>query len=339
MTGCSTRTTSARSSTPARSRAPAAPPAGPEQIELAVDLRRAGQVEIGDAARQALAQNRDSSTSGRVYLQDWSAGVDSIIWAFNGLYWKALSLWEEASGRAYEQALPGGQSDATNVAGVRELITQLFAVWDSLADRNALPDALYVVELGVGNGNQARTWLDQFGELDAEHGRDYYRRLHYLMADYSPHVLELARAAVAPHAEHVSAVVLDATKPQTALGFLRYKAFLVYISNVYDNLPTDEVASIGGRTYRVAVRAYLPGDAAERIAQSISVKAEQLPELVTKLLRLRPGAALRGSAASFADVSAARRLLARVLGRGPPRGTLRAARWSGPLRDRAERVG
>ncbi len=278
---------------------------GPEQIELAVDLRRANAADIGDAARLALAQNRDSSTSGRIYLQDWSAGVDSIIWAFNGLYWKALSLWEEASGHAYEQALPGGQSDATNVDGVRELITQLFGVWDSLAERNALPDALYVVELGVGNGNQARTWLDVFTELDAEHGKDYYRRLHYLMADYSPHVLELARAAVAPHAEHVSAVVLDATKPQTALGFLRYKAFLVYISNVYDNLPTDEIASIGGRVYRVAVRAYLSGDAAAQIAAKISVTPEQLPDLVSRLLRLGPELLHEAAPATFADVAAA----------------------------------
>jgi methionine synthase II (cobalamin-independent) len=55
-------------------------------------------------------------------------------------------------------------------------------------------------------------------------------------------VWELARTAVADHAEHVNSFVLDATQPRTALGFLRYKVFLVYISHVYDNLPTDEVA-------------------------------------------------------------------------------------------------
>jgi hypothetical protein len=59
--------------------------------------------------------------------------------------------------------------------------------------------------------------------------------------------------------------VLDATRPRTALGFLRYKTFLVYISNVYDNLPTDEVAQIGGRTYIVQTRAYLTQEAAAEI--------------------------------------------------------------------------
>ena len=46
------------------------------------------------------------------------------------------------------------------------MILALFAVWDALAERRALPEELYVVELGVGNGNQARTWLDEFRELD-----------------------------------------------------------------------------------------------------------------------------------------------------------------------------
>ena len=92
--------------------------------------------------------------------------------------------------------------------------------------------------------------LDEFLHLDRRHGREYYRRLHYLMGDYSPHVLELARKNVAHHAEHVSSLVLDALRPTETLGFLRYKAFLVYISNVYDNLPTDEVVRIGGHLSR-----------------------------------------------------------------------------------------
>ena len=31
-------------------------------------------------------------------------------------------------------------------------------------------DDLYVLELGVGNGNQAKVWLDEFVRLDREHG-------------------------------------------------------------------------------------------------------------------------------------------------------------------------
>lgn len=261
---------------------------GTQGVEIAVDLRRCRDTDLSAATRDALADYARPATTGRVALQPWAPGSESIIWRFNALYWQALSLWEEATGKQYEQALPGGQSDARNLDGVHALIQNLFEVWDGLAARNALPDTLYIAELGVGNGNQARVWLDEFRRLDAERGTEYYRRLHYLMGDYSAHVLERARAAVEPHADHVSTLVLDACRPASTLGFLRYKAFLVYISNVYDNLPSDEVARIGGRVYQVETRAYLPEEDARRIAGMLSCDTSQLPALVTKLLRMGP---------------------------------------------------
>jgi hypothetical protein len=205
------------------------------------------------------------------------------------LYWKALSLWEQATGKGYESALPGGESDARNVEAARDLILKLFAVWDNLAERHALPEELYVLELGVGNGNQARVFLDELRRLDGERGRgDYYRRLHYLMGDYSPHVLDLARKNVAHHAEHVSSLVLDALRPTQTLGFLRYKAFLVYISNVYDNLPTDEIVRIGGHLFQVETRAVMARSDADSLSASVNAKTEELPDLIARLLRLGP---------------------------------------------------
>lgn len=264
------------------------PPDGLEEdgLELAVDLRRCPDLDLATCVKEGLADRERPGA--RVPLESWVPGSHSLIWQFNALYWQHLSIWEQATGREYEQALPGGESDARNIAAARTLVKELFGVWDRLRERGALPEELYVVELGVGNGNQARTWLDVFAAADREHGGDYYRRLHYLMGDYSPHVLQRARQAVADHGEHVSALVLDATRPAVTLGFLRDKAFLVYISNVYDNLPTDELASIRGRTYQVQVRAYLPEADAARIARRLNTPVEELPGLVGKLLRLGP---------------------------------------------------
>ena len=263
--------------------------AGPETaLEIAIDLRRAAEADLRVVVGELLDEHAHPNSSARVPLEPWGAGSRSRIWRFNALYWQALSLWEQATGRDYEQALPGGESDARNTAAVRELILEIFKTWDDLDARSALPPELYVVELGVGNGNQARTWLDEFVTLSRAHSRDYYRRLHYIMGDYSPHVLGRALKAVAHHGDHVSALVVDATHPAVSLGFLRGKAFLVYISNVYDNLPCDEVARIGGRTYQVETRAYLPGAEAGRIAQQFSASPGQVPELVDKLLRLGP---------------------------------------------------
>ena len=261
-----------------------------ESWEVAIDLRRAKADLVDTAIKSSLAQAADGQDDcGRVALESWGPGRRSLIWGFNSLYWKALSLWEQATGKGYESALPGGESDARNVEAARDLIQKLFALWDSLAARRALPEELYVLELGVGNGNQARVFLDELRRLDRERGRgDYYRRLHYLMGDYSPHVLELARKNVAHHAENVSSLVLDALRPSETLGFLRYKAFLVYISNVYDNLPTDEIVRIGGHMFQVETRAFLLRADAERLAASVNAQPEELPELIARLLRLGP---------------------------------------------------
>jgi hypothetical protein len=274
-------------------------------LELAIDLRRYAGTDLRTVVSALLDEHEHPASSTRVPLEPWAAGRHSCIWRFNALYWQALSLWEQATGRDYEQALPGGESDARNSAAVRELILEIFKTWDDLDARSALPPELYVVELGVGNGNQARTWLDEFVELSRAHSRDYYRRLHYIMGDYSPHVLGRALKAVAHHGEHVSALVVDATHPAVSLGFLRGKAFLVYISNVYDNLPSDEVARIGGHIYQVEARAHLAGADALRIARQFSAPPERIPELTDKLLRLGPELLCEALPQHFSDTGQA----------------------------------
>jgi len=272
-----------------------------DDLEVAVDLRRSG----GVALKELTAARLGADPGARVHLEDWGPGSRSCIWDFNALYWSHLRLWEEATGQGYEQALPGGESDARNRDGARALIDELFVVWDGLAASGALPDQLYVVELGVGNGSQAKVFLDEFRARDRAHGRGYYRRLHYLMCDYSQHVLDLARATVAEHREHVSSFVLDATRPRTSLGFLTVKVFLVYISNVYDNLPTDEVAQLGGRTYCVQTRAHLPAAPAAEIAARVHAEPRELPGLVRKLLRLGPELLVDAAPAHVPDLAAA----------------------------------
>ena len=274
------------------------------RLEVALDLRRAPGADLSTLTKIALDASRREPTD-RLVLEGWGPGRDSCIWRFNELYWQFLALWEEATGHEYEQALPGGESDARNRMAVRELIGELFATWDSLGARHALPEDLCVLELGVGNGNFARVFFDEFARLDQTHGRDYLRRLHYFMGDYSPHVLERAQRAVAEHGSHTSAMVLDARRPATTLGFLRGKVFLVYLSNVYDNLPSDELAMISGRPYLVETRAYLPGEDAERIARTLSVDSDRLGSLVHRLLTLGPELLAEACPEHFPDLPAA----------------------------------
>jgi hypothetical protein len=274
------------------------------RLEVAIDLRRGSSTDLATVTKAALEGHRGAQ-SDRVVLEDWGPGRESCVWRFNELYWQFLARWEEATGQEYEAALPGGESDARNRKAVRELIGELFAVWDSLDARHALPEDLCVLELGVGNGNFAQAFFDEFLHLDQVHGRDYHRRLHYFMGDYSPHVLERAQRAVADHASHTSAMVLDARRPETTLGFLRGKLFLVYLSNVYDNLPTDELATIGGRPYLVETRAYLPTEEAERIARSVNTEVNRLGSLIQRLLTLGPELLAEASPEHFPDLAGA----------------------------------
>src|SRR5580700_2361138 len=84
--------------------------AGPdgEDVEIAIDLRR-----CGDISPEGLAADVKSALAGPpgLALEPWVPGRDSCIWRFNALYWQALSDWERATGREYEQSLPGGESD------------------------------------------------------------------------------------------------------------------------------------------------------------------------------------------------------------------------------------
>jgi hypothetical protein len=298
--------------------------------ELAVDLRRCARPEtdvvaevtaaLSDAVHVAAGtgagaggprvdehsvDKHGGGAGDRVWLESWVPGSASCVWRFNALYWQALAAWEKTTGKEYEQTLPGGESDGRNSAAAREVILDLFSIWDELASRRALPDQLYVIELGVGNGGQARTWLDEFAELDRRHSRDYYRRLHYLMGDYSAHVLDRARQEVAHHGDHVSGLVLEATRLSGSVGFLAGKAFLVYISNVYDNLPSDEIAVIRGRMYLVQTRSYLPGAVADSIATRFGLKRSELAQLTERLLRIGPELLAESQPDKFRDTGQA----------------------------------
>jgi len=152
-----------------------------DEMEVAIDVRRSADVPLKQLTGELIQARRTGTDLSRIYLEPWMATSKSMIWEFNSLYWKALNLWEQVTGQQYEKTLPGGESDARNRDAVREIIASLFTLWDSLAERNTLPDELYVVELGPGNGIQAKTWLDEFVALDRARGKEYYRRLHYLI--------------------------------------------------------------------------------------------------------------------------------------------------------------
>jgi hypothetical protein len=261
--------------------------------ELAVDLRRVEPAALLDALARALGGGSDPSEDGpdgATLLETWAPVRDSVIWRFNRLFWQRVADWEAAVGRRFEEALPSGRSDASRPEAVADSVADFWTLLRDLEKKGQLPAEIFALEIGVGSGQRAALWLDRFRALDEERGTSYYPRLRFLLGDYSLPTLDRAMAAVAAHRDLVSVIPLDALDPLKTLSFLRYKILSIHLTNVYDNLPHDEVVRRDGRLYLVETRGYLPRDAAARVAAIAGCAVGDLPKRIEQLLRVGPEA-------------------------------------------------
>jgi len=264
--------------------------------EIAIDVRRARELpypelvaQIVDRLQKALGIIPDVHEC--IHLEDWVRPSKSVMWSFNRSYWRHLAAWDETFQKDYAAALPGGVSDGTNPDFWREQIASFMVVLNRLDEWSELPDHIHVLELGVGDGQQAKVWLDAFAEACREQGRDYLERVCYLMADYSPHVLARARERVAGHTGRVASIdslELDFRNPMMGLSHLRGKVLFAHTCNLYDNLPTDELMRVGGRAYEPLVRASItPGEVAD-ISARHGIAEGEIVSVVQRVLREGP---------------------------------------------------
>ncbi len=260
--------------------------------EIAVDLRQATPAETRDGLRRGLAalDAETGSDDAPLHLEDWGALRDSVIWRFNRLFWQRLADWEHASGRGFEQALPSGRSDANHPDAVVDAVADTWTLLREIDKRSQLPAELFALEIGVGTGVRAARWLDRFQALDEERGTGYYPRLRFLLADYSMSALERASTLMERHRDLVSVLGLDALNPLKALAFLRYRVLYIHLTNVYDNLPVDELVRRDGRLYLVEVRASLSRASAARLAADFGLDERALRPTIERLLDVGPDA-------------------------------------------------
>jgi hypothetical protein len=217
-------------------------------------------------------------------LEDFQSMRTSIVWEFNKLYWTRLKDWEQATGKSYEQALPGGQSDGHQPQAIADSVGDFWTLLRDLDAKKQLPAEIFVLEIGVGTGIRCGLWLNKFRELDRLRGTNYYPKLRVLLGDYSLATLDMSRPAVGEHADLCSFLVLDALNPLKTLSFLRHKILQVHSTNVYDNLPDEEVVRRDGRLYFVQVRAYLPMAEVARICSQFELPADRFHFTVLRLV-------------------------------------------------------
>ena len=104
------------------------------------------------------------------------------------------------------------------------------------------------------------------------------------MGDYSDDTLNKARPAVARHINQCEFIPMDAANPIKALPQLRHKVMQVHLTNVYDNLPDEEVVRRDGKVYFVQVRAYVPLEAAQRLSEAYDVPIAQFQDRVHRMI-------------------------------------------------------
>jgi hypothetical protein len=263
--------------------------------EIAIDARRAKDMDraelvatITDRLQKALGIIPDVHEC--VHLESWVRPSKSVMWSFNRAYWRHLASWDETFQKDYAAALPGGVSDGTNPEFWGAEVERFMDTLDRLDAWSELPDEIHVLELGVGDGEQALVWLDTFAAACRARGRDYAQRLRYLMADYSPHVLARAKERVGGHGECVDAIELDFRNPMVGLERLQGKVLFAHTSNVYDNLPTDEIMRVGNAAYEPLVRASITPDEVEEISAKHGITQDDIVARIQQIIRNGPGA-------------------------------------------------
>ena len=259
--------------------------------EVAIDLRQCNSADLPAQLERAVKQINSRESDGRFYLDEYRPYRDCLIWDFNRLFWRHLGDWEAASGRGFEAALPTGSSDANRPDAVNDSVVEFWELLHGLEAKGQLPAEVPILEIGVGAGTRAAAFIDRFQAYDAEHGTTYYDRLQFILGDYSPDTLARACASLARHKDHIVPAPLDALNPYKALSAYRFKVMYVHLTNVYDNLPFDDLIRRDGKLYLVEVRAYLSAAAVERLTADFGIEKADLTGAMQRLLEGGPDAA------------------------------------------------
>lgn len=256
----------------------------PPAIDMRIDTRQVTPENLGPEMLRALTAGEED----KVPLEDFKPFRRSIGWDFNKLYWTYLGEWERATGKGYQEALPGGKSDGNSDAAVADSVADFWTLLHDMEKRKQLPPEVFILEIGVGSGTRCGMFVDQFRQLDRQRGTSYYPRLRVLMGDYSLETLDMSRPAVKEHIHLCSFLAIDALNPLKTLSFLRHKILYIHSTNMYDNLPDEEILRRDGALFYVHVRSYLPMADAVKLAEKYKLPVSGLRGAVEKLLSIGP---------------------------------------------------
>ena len=110
-------------------------------MDVHVDTRQVVPGCLRAALLRALARSNapEPQNQDRLPLEQFQSLRSSIVWEFNKLYWSRLHDWEAATGKGYEQALPGGQSDGHHPEAIADSVGDFWTLLRDLESKNQLP--------------------------------------------------------------------------------------------------------------------------------------------------------------------------------------------------------
>ena len=240
--------------------------------EIAIDARRAKDMDrselvdlISDRLAKALGIIPDVHEC--VHLESWVRPSKSVMWSFNRAYWRHLASWDETFQKDYAAALPGGVSDGTNPEFWGAQIAAFVDSLDRLDAWSELPDEIHVLELGVGDGEQALVWLDTFNAALPGARPRLPRAACATSWPTTPRTCSRVPASASrPTRKQVEAIELDFRNPMHGLEHLQQKVLFAHTCNLYDNLPTDEIMRVGDAAYEPLVRASITPDEVKELS-------------------------------------------------------------------------
>ncbi len=259
-------------------------------MEMRIDTRQVTPENLRPEMLRAMAVVADPAkcAEDRIPLEDFKSFRHSVAWEFNKRYWGHLGDWEKMTGKGYQEALPGGKSDGNQDEAVIDSVADFWTLLRDMEKRKQLPAEIFILEIGVGSGTRCGMFVNKFRLLDQQRGTSYYPRLRVLMGDYSLETLDMSRPAVKEHIHLCSFLALDALNPLKTLSFLRHKILYIHSTNMYDNLPDEEIMRRDGGLYYIHVRAYVPMRDAVRMAEKFKVPVDDIRGMVDKLLAIGP---------------------------------------------------
>ncbi len=111
-------------------------------MDVHIDTRQVVPGCLRPELLRAIARTQPSDSppvQDRLPLEDFRSLRHSIVWRFNALYWNRLKEWEQATGKGYEEALPGGVSDGHQPEAIADAVGDFWTLLHELETKNQLP--------------------------------------------------------------------------------------------------------------------------------------------------------------------------------------------------------